>query len=439
MSEMQAPLLIVAGTRPEIIKLTPVIEWLDRFGVEYVFVWSGQHYDYKLSKIFFEEFEIPDPHANLNIGSGSHAEQTAKMMISLEKQIKKIKPSIIVAEGDTNTVVASSLASLKCQKPFSHVEAGLRSWNITMPEEVNRKVADAIATIHFAPTRLAVINLLLEGAPQKNIYLTGNTIVDMVNKYKSLIMEKSETFLSEYGLNKNDYILVTLHRAENTDSFRRLGNILKALAELSQQYKVIFPMHPRTKNKVIKLGLTRYLQKVKTVEPLGYLEFLSLLANCNVVLTDSGGVQEEAFILKVPTVTLRYNTERPETTIHGLNKLAGADTELIVKHTLDQIKCAERIKSLNTGDLLGDGHAGERIAKILKEFSEKGIVLEEPDLRETPVVTYALLENRMDPNAIFEAVIGFDKRGEPCSLSEGYQMLLARIRTSYDKNSLNSE
>jgi len=439
MPRPQRPLLIIAGTRPEIIKLTPVIEWLDRLGVEYVFVWSGQHYDYELSEIFFEELHTPNPHINLNVGSGSHAEQTAKMMMALEKQIKKIKPSIIIAEGDTNTVVASSLTSLKCQTPFAHVEAGLRSWNIVMPEEVNRKVADAIATIHFAPTKLAVINLLFEGIAPKNVYLTGNTIVDMVNKFKDLIMKKSETLLSEYGLNNNSYILVTLHRAENTDNLQRLGNILKALAELSQQYDVIFPIHPRTKNRIIELGLEKYLQKVKIIKPLGYTEFLSLLANCGVVLTDSGGVQEEAFILKIPTVTLRYNTERPETTIHGLNRLAGAETESIVKLTLHQINCAKKMKLLEVENLLGDGRAGERIARILKELSEKGITLEEPDLRETPVITYALLNNEPDANVIFETIIGFDKNGELSNSSEDYWRLLARIKKSYDTYTLNSK
>jgi UDP-N-acetylglucosamine 2-epimerase (non-hydrolysing) len=439
MSRLQRPLLIVAGTRPEIIKLTPVMECLDKLGVEYVFVWSGQHYDYELSEIFFEELHTPKPHINLNVGSGSHAEQTAKIMVALEEQIKKINPSIIVAEGDTNTVVASSLTSIKCQTPFAHVEAGLRSWNITMPEEVNRKVADAIATIHFAPTKLAVINLLFEGISSKNVYLTGNTIVDIVNKFKDLIMEKGDAFLSEYGLNSNDYILVTLHRAENTDSPQRLGNILKALAELSQQYDVIFPIHPRTKNRIVELGLEKYLQKVKVIKPLGYIEFLSLLANCSVVLTDSGGVQEEAFVLRVPTVTLRYNTERPETTIRGLNRLAGADTESIIKLTLHQVNCAKKVKSLGIENLLGDGRAGERIAKTLKELSEKKVALEEPDLRETPMITYALLDNEASANAILEAVIGFDKNGEPCSLSEDYWKLLARIKKNYDTCTSNSK
>jgi len=434
---VQRPLLLVAGTRPEIIKLAPIIEWLDELNVEYIFVWSGQHYDYELSEIFFEELRTPRPHINLNVGSGSHAEQTSKIMVALEEQIKKIKPSIIVAEGDTNTVVASSLTSLKYGVPFAHVEAGLRSWSIIMPEEVNRKVADTIATIHFAPTKLAVINLLFEGVSSKYIYLTGNTIVDIVNKFKDLIIGKGEILLSEYGLTGNNYILVTLHRAENTDNPQRLENILRALAELSQQYDVIFPIHPRTRNRVIELGMEKYLQKIKTIKPLGYVEFLSLLANCSVVLTDSGGVQEEAFILKVPTVTLRYNTERPETTIHGLNKLSGADTEYIVKLTLNQISYAKKIKSLSIENLLGDGHAGERIAGILKELSEKGIALEEPDLRETPLITYALLDNESNANAIFEAIIGFDKNGELCSSSEDYWKLLARIKKSYDTYILN--
>jgi UDP-N-acetylglucosamine 2-epimerase len=252
-------------------------------------------------------------------------------------------------------------------------------------------------------------------------------------------MEKGEVLLSEYGLNSNDYILVTLHRAENTDSPQRLGNILKALAELSQQYDVIFPIHPRTKNRIVELGLEKYLQKVKIIKPLGYIEFLSLLANCGVVLTDSGGVQEEAFVLRIPTVTLRYNTERPETTIYGLNRLAGADTESIVKLTLHQINFAKKVKSLGIENLLGDGRAGERIAKALKELSEKKVALEEPDLRETPVITYALLDNEASANAILEAMIGFDKNGEPCSSSEDYWKLLARIKKNYDTCTPNSK
>jgi UDP-N-acetylglucosamine 2-epimerase (non-hydrolysing) len=433
------PLLIVAGTRPEIIKLAPVMEWLDKLGVDYIFAWSGQHYDYELSEMLFGELQIQKPHLNLNVGSGSHAKQTAKIMVALEEWIKEINPSIIVAEGDTNTVVASSLTSLKCQVPFAHIEAGLRSWNITMPEEVNRKVADAVATFHFAPTKLAVLNLLFEGISPKNVYLTGNTIVDAVSKFKELVMKKGAGFISKYGLNGNDYFLVTLHRAENTDSPQRLENILRALAELSQQYDIIFPIHPRTKNRVTELGLAKYLKQVTTIKPLGYIEFLTLLANCGVVLTDSGGVQEEAFILRVPTVTLRYNTERPETTIYGLNRLAGADTELIVKLALHQINYAKKIKSLVIENPLGDGRAGERIAKILKKLSEKGITLEEPDLRETPMISYALLENGANSKAIFEAIIGFDKNGNPCGPSRDYWRLLARIRNSYDTYTLNSK
>ena len=177
MPKVNKPLLIVAGTRPELIKLAPVFKWLEKFNVEYIFAWSGQHYDYELSKIFFEQLRIPDPKENLDVRSGTHAEQTAKVMVGLEKLIEKYSPSILVAEGDTNTVVATSLTALKCMVPFAHVEAGLRSWNMCMPEEINRKIADAIATLHFAPTELAAMNLLFEGIFPQHIHVTGNTIV----------------------------------------------------------------------------------------------------------------------------------------------------------------------------------------------------------------------------------------------------------------------
>jgi UDP-N-acetylglucosamine 2-epimerase (non-hydrolysing) len=425
------PVMIVAGTRPEIIKLASVIESLEKLNIDYLFIWTGQHYDYELSKVFFEQFKLPEPDEVLQVGSGTHAEQTAKIMLGLEKLIKKHSPAIVTAEGDTNTVVATALTSLKCLVPFAHVEAGLRSWNMAMPEEVNRKIADTVATVHFAPTKLSLINLLFEGICPKNIYLTGNTIVDILCKYKNLVKEKGEAFLSEVGLDKNNYILVTLHRAENTDNPQRLGNILKALKYLSQQYNIIFPAHPRTKNRIMELGLAKYLQKVRIIKPLGYFEFLSLLANCKTVLTDSGGVQEEAFILKVPTVTLRYNTERPETTMYGLNKLAGADTELIVRLTLQQIGYAEKMRALDIKNPFGDGHAGERIARILKEFSEKEIAIEEPDLRETPVVTYALLDDRAGIDSIFEPIVGFNENGEPCIQAKDYWKLLAKVRRSY--------
>lgn len=212
------PIMVVAGTRPEVIKLAPVIKWLQRLSVDYVFVWSGQHYDYMLSRVFFEEFGLDEPDVNLMVGSGSHAEQTARVMLGLERAIMDYSPSVVVAEGDTNTVLAAALVSVKCLTPFAHVEAGLRSWSMVMPEEVNRRVADAVASLHFAPTRWAALNLLFEGVPSRTVHVAGNTIVDSLQQIMSRVYDRSDSVLNEYGLDEDDFILITLHRAENTNN-----------------------------------------------------------------------------------------------------------------------------------------------------------------------------------------------------------------------------
>ena len=427
------PIMIVAGTRPEVIKLAPVLKWLERSDTEYVLVWSGQHYDYELSKIFFEQLGVPEPDEDLDVGSGSHAEQTARIMIKLEKSIKRRSPAIVVAQGDTNTVAAVSLTALKCRVPFAHVEAGLRSWNMLMPEEINRKIADAIATMHFAPTELAAINLLFEGISPRGVHLTGNTIVDMVYEYADLAKKRGEELLSELGLEKYGYILTTVHRAENTDDHRRLEGIVMALRKLSQHYNILFPVHPRTERRLKELGLTRHLERVKIMRPLGYFEFLGLLAYARTVLTDSGGVQEEAFTLKVPSVVLRYNTERPETTMYGLCKLAGAETDRIVKLALEQADYWEKARSLSFENPLGDGRSGERIAALLRRAVEEGISIREPDLRDAPAVTYVLLESLDGGESrerFIEPIVGFAEDGSPRLPSAGYYRLLARVARS---------
>jgi UDP-N-acetylglucosamine 2-epimerase (non-hydrolysing) len=435
------PIMVIAGTRPEIIKLAPVLKWFESLSIEYIFVWSGQHYDYELSKIFFEELKIPSPNENLNVKSGTHAEQTAKMMIRLERLIKKYSPSVVVSEGDTNTVVASSLVALKCLVPFAHVEAGLRSWNMCMPEEVNRKIADAIATLHFAPTELAAMNLLFEGISPRCIHITGNTIVDVVSEYKNLARTRGEELISRLGLDRYDYILVTVHRAENTDNPQRLASIVMALKELSQHYSILFPIHPRTKKRLNELGLLQYLQNVKMVKPMGYLEFLGALIYARTVLTDSGGVQEEAFTLKIPTVVLRYNTERPETTMFHISVLAGADKDKIVKLALMQAERIEEVRSLNFENPLGDGFAGKRIAKILKKATEDKLVIEEPDLREMPVVEYRLLgKDNMKDSSSFDLLVAFDENGRPMLPKRSVSSFIARVRGRFnDKNPFNSK
>jgi UDP-N-acetylglucosamine 2-epimerase (non-hydrolysing) len=432
-------LLIVAGTRPEVIKLAPLLKWLERLDLEYVFVWSGQHYDYELSRIFFEQLKVPEPHENLDVRSGTHADQTAKVMVGLEKLTKKYSPSVLVAEGDTNTVVASSLTALKCTVPFAHVEAGLRSWNMCMPEEINRRIADVIATLHFAPTELAAMNLLFEGVSSKCVHVTGNTIVDVVSEYESLAKKRSEELLSELGLEKNCYFLVTVHRAENTDNICRLTNIVMAIDELSKHYDILFPIHPRTEKKLIELGLLPHLQRVKMVKPMGYLEFLGVLSHAKVVLTDSGGIQEEAFTLKIPTVVLRYNTERPETTLFHINVLAGTDKERIVELSLMQAERTQEVRQLSFKNPLGDGFAGRRISQILKEAVESGLCVEEPDLRETPVVEYRLIEgNDLESSSMFDLFMAFDSNGKPVLHKHSTSKFLVRLKGRFnDKNSLN--
>ena len=423
------PVMIVAGTRPEVIKLAPVLRGLEEENVDYLFVWSGQHYDYLLSQIFFEEFGLAEPKVDLKVGSGSHAMQTAEIMLGLEHAIKDYSPTVVVAEGDTNTVLASALVSVKCLTPFAHVEAGLRSWNMLMPEEVNRRVADAVASLHFAPTKWAALNLLFEGISSRTVHVTGNTIVDALQEFMSKVANLSDGVLSEYGLERNNFILVTLHRAENTDNHERLESILKALNELSQHYPIIFPIHPRTRNAVARFGLSKHLSRIRVMEPLGYFEFLTLLSNCRTVLTDSGGIQEEAFTLKIPIVTLRYNTERPETTLHGVNVLAGADKDRIVKSALMQAERSEEIRKLNFKNPLGDGEAGKRIAKLLKGIIESGLAMVEPDLRETPIVEYKLLEAETASAAeVFDLLAGFNYNGDPCLPSEPCEKLLARLK-----------
>ncbi|MEM1632374.1 MAG: UDP-N-acetylglucosamine 2-epimerase (non-hydrolyzing) [Thermofilum sp.] len=433
--------MIVAGTRPEVIKLAPVIKWLQKLGVEYVFVWSGQHYDYLLSRVFFEEFKLDEPDVDLKVGSGSHAEQTAKIMLGLEEVIKAYSPSVLVAEGDTNTVLACALVAAKSLTPFAHVEAGLRSWSLIMPEEVNRRLADAVARLHFAPTKLAALNLLFEGISSRTVYVTGNTIVDALQEFMDRIVNMSNNVLSKYDLEKNNYILVTLHRAENTDNPERLGSILKALNTLSQYYPVVFPMHPRTRNAVARFSLSEHLSQVKVIEPLGYFEFLSLLSNCRVVLTDSGGVQEEAFTLKTPTVTLRYNTERPETTLFNINVLAGAEEDRIVKLTLMQAERAEEVRGLIFENPLGDGQAGKRIAHLLKRAVDEGIAIDEPDLRDTPVIEYRLLDKMGDfENPPLDLLAAFDGDGKPVLPWENASKLIARIKVRFnDKDSPNPQ
>ncbi|MGD0954378.1 MAG: UDP-N-acetylglucosamine 2-epimerase (non-hydrolyzing) [Methanotrichaceae archaeon] len=327
---------VVLGTRPEIIKMAPVIRECQRRSLDYFVLHTGQHYSYEMDRVFFEQLELPQPRYNLDVGSGSHAEQTGKIMSGVEKILIEEKPDVVLVQGDTNTVMAGALAASKLHIKVGHVEAGLRSFDRSMPEEINRVVADHISDYLFAPTERARDNLSKEGIPEDRIYVTGNTIVDSVYQSKE-IAERKVHVLDDLGLRPKEYFLVTAHRAENVDNSNRLKEIIKGLKLIKKEFglPVVFPVHPRTKKMVQEFGLE--FDGIRAIEPVGFLEFLQLEANARLALTDSGGVQEETCILGVPCITIRNNTERPETLRVRSNKLVGANADEILKGAMTMI------------------------------------------------------------------------------------------------------
>jgi len=352
---------VILGTRPEIIKMAPLIKLLEQKKADFFTLHTGQHYSYELDKVFFDQLELPPPQYNIKTGSGSHAEETGKMLIGIEKILKEQKPDIALAEGDTNSVLAGALATVKLGIRFGHVEAGLRSYDRTMPEEINRVVADHISDFLFAPTPQAKQILLAEGIAKEKIFITGNTIVDAVEQNLELARHKTD-IAARLHLKPQKYFLVTLHRQENTDNINRFSSILDGLERLAAEHHVpvIYPIHPRSRK--IMAGLARQPDKLKIIDPVDFLSFLQLESNARLILTDSGGVQEEACILRVPCVTLRDNTERPETVEAGANMLAGASAERIISSAATMLT-----RKKDWTNPFGDGHAAERIINIITE------------------------------------------------------------------------
>lgn len=350
---------IILGTRPEIIKMSPIIRYLVNHRQNFFILHTGQHYSYEMDKSFFDALELPAPDYNLDVGSGSHAVQTGKIMIGIEDVLQKEKPDVILVQGDTNTVMAGAVAASKLHIAIGHVEAGLRSYDRSMPEEINRVIADHLSDHLFAPTTLAQKNLLREGIRQDKIHITGNTIVDAV--FQNLkIAQKSINVLKTLNLSPKKYFLVTAHRAENVDDKDRLKKIITGLCAIRKKYSlpVIFPIHPRTEKKIREFGID--LDEIVVIPPQGFLEFLELEANAKLVLTDSGGVQEETCILGVPCVTLRDNTERPETVEIHANILSGVEPDSILRSTDTMLE-----SELTWKNPFGDGNASERIVHIL--------------------------------------------------------------------------
>lgn len=320
---------LVIGTRPQIIKSAPIVEEARNFPeIDLSIVHTGQHYDYEMSKEFFNELSLPDPVVNLGVGSGSHGWQTAQMMMGLEKAYLELRPDVVLVPGDTNSTLAGALTAVKMRIPVAHVESGARSWDMGMPEEVNRRATDHVSDLLFAVSENCAANLRREGIPDERIRLVGDTMYESIQRHMSNI--EREQAAKQYGLEPKHYGVLTLHRAENTDDEARLSSILGALVDLD--IDIVFPCHPRTRARLAEFGLLEAIKgRLRLVEPLPYFRMLSLVRDGGVVLTDSGGLQKEAFWLGTPCVTLRDSTEWVETVEAGVNVLVGWDRRRIVE------------------------------------------------------------------------------------------------------------
>ena len=355
---------LILGTRPEIIKLSGIIRFLESQNENFFIIHSNQHYSENLDSVFFRELGLTKPKYNLNIGSGNHGEQTAKMLSGIEQILIDEKPDVVIVQGDTNTVLSGALAAAKLNIPVAHVEAGLRSNDRTMPEELNRIMTDHISSYLLPPTEKTKQILLSEGIDAKKIKITGNTIVDAV--FQNLKLAQSESnILDSLNIRSNQYILLTAHRAENTDNKEKLAGILNGAnlvaAELNMQ--VIYPIHPRALKMLdpFKISIPK---NIKLIDPIGFLDFLFLQKSAHIILTDSGGIQEESCILKVPCITLRENTERPETIDVGGNILAGTDPKAILEKS-KEILNIER----SWDNPFGDGNSSKYIIDFIKKLN----------------------------------------------------------------------
>jgi len=345
----------IVGARPNFIKVAPVMNALKtRKHVVQTLIHTGQHYDANMSDVFFEQLGIPAPDVNLAVGSGTHARQTAEIMTSFEPVLLEGKPDIVLVYGDVNSTVAAALVCAKLGVRVGHVEAGLRSFDRTMPEEINRLVTDQLADMLFTPSEDGDVNLQKEGIPAEKIFRVGNVMIDSLVKLLPAAQRQNRNRLPER------YALVTLHRPANVDDGVILKRILQSLLEVSQDLSVIFPAHPRTRKRIVDFGL--HADRLQIVEPLSYLEFLGMQSRATVVITDSGGIQEETTYLGVPCLTLRENTERPVTVSLGTNVLVGRDPDKL-RSELSRILAGNAKK----GSIppLWDGRAGERIAALL--------------------------------------------------------------------------
>lgn len=360
---MEKKLSFICGTRPDIIKLSPVIRYCFKNNIPYTLIHSGQHYDHEMDGIFFEELDIPKPDINLKSSSSLNGvDQTAVIMNKFKKAFTEEFIDLVVVLGDTNTALAAAIIARRMNLKLAHIEAGLRSYDWRMQEEHNRVMIDHISDLKFAPTQTSVSNLMRENISKTTIYLTGNTIVDAVQQNLSIAYKKSRA-LDKLDL-KQKFILVTSHRPENVDDPKRLDSVIEGISKIADnfEHKVVFPVHPRTLKRLSEFNI-KPSKKINIINPPGYLDFLILESAASLIITDSGGVQEEACILKRPCVTIRETTERPETLNIGCNVLAGIQPGNILRYTSEMLN-----RSISYKNVFGDGKSAVYIMKILQKL-----------------------------------------------------------------------
>ncbi len=369
-------LLSVVGARPNFMKIAPIVSELKKFpGIEHCLVHSGQHYDELLSGNFFADLGLPVPDVNLQTGSASHAVQTADIMKRIEPVLIDYKPQMVLVVGDVNSTIAAALTAVKLGIGVAHIEAGLRSFDMAMPEEINRKLTDAISTLLFVTEQSGIENLKREGVPEEKIFLVGNVMIDCLLRHRERAAKSP--ILDQLGVRKNGsgcrpYMVLTLHRPSNVDDPKTLQGILSAVSALAADFPVFFPIHPRTRKNIERFGLQRYLADAETTDglgirplaPLGYIDFLALNDRARLVLTDSGGIQEETTALGVPCLTLRENTERPATVEHGSNQVVGVDSNRILAAARSILQ--KPVRSFQRPPLW-DGKAAPKIVAILRQ------------------------------------------------------------------------
>lgn len=356
----------VVGARPNLMKIAPLVEEMRRHtGIEQILLHTGQHYDASLSQVFFDELGIPQPDITLGVGSGSHAEQTARVLVGFEQVLLEHRPDAVVVVGDVNSTLACAITAAKLWVPVAHVEAGLRSHDRKMPEEINRIVTDALSDLLFTTSRDAGDNLAREGIATEKIHFVGNVMIDTLNKHRLQAAQLDTP--ARFRLQSGGYALLTLHRPSNVDDPSIFAGILQALTEIQREIPILFPVHPRTVRRLHDFGFAERLAAapgLMLIEPQGYLAFLDLMMHARLALTDSGGVQEETTILGVPCLTLRNNTERPITVTEGTNVLVGNDPSRITAEA--RVVLAGHGKAGRIPELW-DGHAAERIVAILRQ------------------------------------------------------------------------